>query len=89
LTRSGNTLSVKIENEPEVILTQRADQYFETERKTKDGTEKFSLKLKTVNSIISTAEFTGTIIPTNEEQKKSWWMVTARSSDEVAVVYNL
>lgn len=89
LTLSGTTLSVKIENQPEIVLTQRADQYFETERKTKDGIEKFSLKLKTVNSVIATAEFTGTITPTNEEQKKVWWTVTARSSDEVPIVYSL
>jgi hypothetical protein len=89
LTLSGTSLSVKIENQPEVILTQRSDQYFETERKTKDGVEKFSLKLKTINSIVAVAEFTGTITPANEAQKKEWWTVTARSSDEVPIVYNL
>jgi hypothetical protein len=89
LSLSGNTLSVKIGNEPEVVLTQLSDQYYQTERKTKDGVEKFSIKLKTINSVITTAEFTGTIIPNGEEQKKVWWTVTARSSDVVSLVYNL
>jgi hypothetical protein len=89
LNLSGSTLSVKIGNEPELVLTQTSDQYFETEKKTKDGVEKFSVKLKTVNSVITTAEFTGTIVPAGDEQKKEWWTVTARSSDVVSIVYNL
>ena len=89
LSLSGNTLSVKIGSEPEVVLTQLSDQYFETVRKTKDGVERFSIKLKTVNSVITTAEFTGTVIPNGDEQKKVWWTVTARSSDVVSLVYNL
>jgi hypothetical protein len=89
LILSGNTLSVKIGNDPEVVLTQLSDQYFQTEIKTKEGIERFSVKLKTVNSIITTAEFTGAIIPNGDEQKKVWWTVTARSSDVVSLVYNL
>lgn len=84
LNISGNTLAVKIESEPELVLTQLSDQYFETQKKTKDGVIKFSLKLVTTNSVITTAELTGTIIPNNEAQKKIWWTVTARQTDEVS-----
>ena len=85
LNLSGNTLAVKIESEPELILTQLSDKYFETEKKTKDGVIKFSVKLITSNSIITTAELTGTIIPNDNSQKKVWWTVTARQSDIVSV----
>jgi len=85
LNFSGHTLAVKIESEPELILTQLSDKYFETEKKTKDGTIKFSIKLITSNSIITTAELTGTIIPNDDQQKKVWWTVTARQSDIVSV----
>lgn len=81
---SGNTLAVKIESEPELILTQLSDKYFETQKKTKDGIVKFSVKLITNNSVITTAELTGTIIPNDEAQKKVWWTVTARQSDIVS-----
>src|SRR5260221_7147951 len=81
LSLSGNTLSVKIGNEPKLILTQHSNQYYETERKTKNGIEKFTLQLKTTNSIITSAELTATIIPDDEQQKKVWWTVTARNSD--------
>ena len=89
LTVLGKTMSVKIGNEPEIVLTQLSDQYFETEKKVKNGVERFSIKLSTTNSIVTTAEFTGTIIPDGDEQNKVWWTVTARSSDVVPVVYNL
>jgi hypothetical protein len=85
LNFSGNTLAVKIGSEPELILTQLSDKYFETEKKTKDGVIKFSVKLITSNSIITTAELTGTIIPNDDSQKKVWWTVTARQSDIVSV----
>jgi hypothetical protein len=86
LNLSGNTLSVKIGNDPELILTQSSEGYFETERKTKNGVVKFSLKLKTTNSQITTVELTGTIIPEGEAQKKVWWTVTARNSDTVTLM---
>jgi len=89
LTLLGKTLSVKIGNEPEIVLTQLSDQYFETERKTKNGVERFSVKLKTINSVVTTAEFTGTVIAAGDEGNKVWWTVTARSSDVVSLVYNL
>ncbi|HEY8780363.1 MAG TPA: hypothetical protein VIM16_02010 [Mucilaginibacter sp.] len=81
LNLSGNSLSVKIESEPELILTKLSERIFETERKTKNGIEKFSIKLKTTNSVITSAEFTGTIIPNGDEGKKVWWTVTAKKSD--------
>jgi hypothetical protein len=86
LTLSGNTLSVKIANEPKLILTQHSNQYYETERKTKNGIEKFTLQLKTTNSVITSAELTATIIPDDEQQKKVWWTVTARNTDTVILM---
>jgi hypothetical protein len=82
----GNILSVKIGNEPEIILTKFSERIFETERKTKNGMEKFSIKLKTTNSVITSAEFTGTIFPKDEDGKKVWWTVTARNSDIVKLM---
>jgi hypothetical protein len=86
LNLSGNTLSVKIGNEPKLILTQYSNQYYETERKTKKGIEKFTLQLKTTNSVITSAELTATIIPNDEQQKKVWWTVTARNTDTVILM---
>jgi hypothetical protein len=86
LNLSGNTLSVKIGNEPKLILTQHSNQYYETERKTKNGIEKFTLQLKTTNSVITSAELTATIIPDDEQQKKVWWTVTARNSDTILLM---
>lgn len=86
LNLSGNTLSVKIGNEPKLILTQHSNQYYETERKTKNGVEKFTLQLKTTNSVITSAELTATIIPDDEQQKKVWWTVTARNTDTVILM---
>lgn len=86
LNLSGNTLSVKIGNEPKLILTQYSNQYYETERKTKNGIEKFTLQLKTTNSVITSAELTATIIPNDEQQKKVWWTVTARNTDIVLLM---
>ncbi len=86
LSLSGNTLSVKIGNEPKLILTQHSNQYYETERKTKNGIEKFTLQLKTTNSVITSAELTATIIPDDEQQKKVWWTVTARNSDTILLM---
>ena len=86
LNLSGNTLSVKIGNEPKLILTQHSNQYYETERKTKTGIEKFTLQLKTTNSVITSAELTATIIPDDEQKKKVWWTVTARNTDTVILM---
>jgi len=86
LNISGETLSIKIGNEPKLILTQYSKQHYETERKTKNGIEKFSVQLKTTNSVITCAEFTATIIPDDQKQKKVWWTVTARNSDTVLVM---
>lgn len=86
LNLSGNTLSVKIAGESELTLKKSSEQIFETERKTKDGIEKFSIKLKTTNSVITSAEFTGTIIPNGDQEKKVWWTVTARNSDVLVLM---
>jgi hypothetical protein len=86
LNMSGNTLAVKIGSEPELVLNKLSDKYFETESKTKDGIVKFSIKLITSNSVITTAELTGTIIPADQSQKKVWWTVTARQSDIVSAM---
>src|SRR5258707_15800918 len=51
LNISGETLSIKIGNEHKLVLTKYSKQYYETERKTKNGVEKFSVQLKTTNSI--------------------------------------
>ena len=85
LNLAGNTLSVKIENEPELILTKVSGGLYESERKTKDATEKFSMKVKTTGSEITFAEFTGSIIPKGVEEKKVWWTVSARKSDTVTI----
>ncbi|HEY4326586.1 MAG TPA: hypothetical protein VGN20_21555 [Mucilaginibacter sp.] len=86
LNISGETLSVKIANEPKLILKKYSKQHFEVERKTGNGIEKFSLQLKTVNSVITSAELTATIIPNDEQKEKVWWTVTARSSDTVSIM---
>jgi hypothetical protein len=86
LNISGETLSVQIGNEPKLILTQYSKEYYETEIKTKNGIEKFSLQLKTTNSVIISAEFTATIIPNDEQHKKIWWTVTARNTDTIQLM---
>ncbi|HEY2582687.1 MAG TPA: hypothetical protein VGI43_12815 [Mucilaginibacter sp.] len=83
LNISGDTLSVEIANEPKLVLTKYSERHFETERKTKNGIEKFSLQLTTINSVISSAELTAAIVPKNDQQEKVWWTVTARNSDQV------
>ena len=86
LSISGEKLSVKIGNEPKLVLTKYSGQCFVTERKTKNGIEKFSIQLKTTNSVVTSAEFTATVIPDDEKQKKVWWTITARTSDAVLVM---
>jgi hypothetical protein len=86
LNISGETLSVKIADQSKLILKQNAKQHFETERKTENGIEKISVQLKTVNSVITSAQLTVTIVPNDERREMVWWAVTARNSDDDPVI---